>query len=224
MSITLVLVGDHPIVLDALRNLFQQEPDLQVLAHCTKAEEVVRVVSAQAPDVLILDLEMPRAESTTVLREIRDRKLATRTVFLTGHLDEEELLEALRWGVAGVVLKEMDPRQFVQCVRKVHAGEQWFERRSMGRVVERLLQREAALREVAAVLTPREIELVRMVAGELSNKEVADRLCISEGTVKAHLHNIYEKLRLGGRRDLARYAVEKGLVGRSYVPSAAGGS
>lgn len=100
----------------------------------------------------------------------------------------------------------------VQCVRKVHAGEQWLEKRSFGRVLDTLLQREAAHLEVARILTPREIEIVRMVASGQRNKEIADRLAISEGTVKTHLHNIYKKLGLSGRIVLHLYARRKGFV------------
>jgi DNA-binding NarL/FixJ family response regulator len=127
-------------------------------------------------------------------------------------LDEHEALKALRLGVGGIVLKEMEPQLLVQCVRKVHAGGQWLERHSTSRVLDRLLQREAGARELAGVLTPREREILRLVAGGLQNKAIAKELFISEGTVKIHLHNIYEKLRLDGRLALLRYAQEKGLV------------
>jgi two-component system, NarL family, nitrate/nitrite response regulator NarL len=97
------------------------------------------------------------------------------------------------------MLKEMVPQMLVQCVGKVHAGEHWMERRSVGRAVEKLLRREAGTREVAGVLTPREIEILRRVVADLRNKEIADKLSISEGTVTVHLHHIYEKLRPNGR-------------------------
>ena len=111
-----------------------------------------------------------------------------------------------------MVLKEMAPHLLVQCVRKVHAGEQWLEKRSVSLALETLLRREAASREVAKVVTARELEIVRMVASGLRNKEIAERLFISEGTIKMHLHNIYGKLGVDGRLQLARYAKEKGLV------------
>ena len=111
-----------------------------------------------------------------------------------------------------MVLKEMAPRLLVQCVRKVHAGEQWLEKRSVSLALERLLKREAAARKIAGLLTPREIEILRMVADGLRNKEIADRLYISEGTIKVHLHSIYEKLKVNSRLQLARYARDKGLV------------
>jgi DNA-binding NarL/FixJ family response regulator len=100
----------------------------------------------------------------------------------------------------------------VQCVRKVHSGEQWIEKRSFGRAMEKMLSREVGMREMAEALTPREVEIMRMVAAGLRNKEIGDRLSISEGTVKIHLHHIYEKLHLEGRLELALYAQSKGLL------------
>src|SRR5262245_5220667 len=110
-----------------------------------------------------------------------------------------------------VALKEMAPQMLVECVRKVAAGEQWIERRSLTRDLDRMLRREAGLREVSSVLTPREIEIVRLVAEGLRNQAIGERLHISEGTVKVHLHNIYEKLGIDGRVTLTHHAREKGL-------------
>jgi DNA-binding NarL/FixJ family response regulator len=212
MTISLVMADDHPIVLDGLENLFRQEPDVKVLARCASAEETLRAVREHQPDVLILDLRMPRRGGLAVLREMKKENLSTRVVLITDTLDEDEMVEAVRLGVSGVVLKEMAPRLFVQCVRKVYAGERWVEKRSLSQALEKLVQREAGLREISGILTPREIEIVRLVAAELSNKGIAEKLFISEGTVKTHLHNIYEKLRITSRRDLTRYAQDKGLI------------
>lgn len=212
MAIRLVLADDHPIILDGLEMLFRMEKDIQVAARCVNGEETLQAVRQHRPDILILDIRMPGRDGLTLLREMRQENLTTRVVLLTVSLDEEEALEALRLGVRGVVLKEMAPQMLVQCVRKVHAGEQWLERRSVGRALEKLLGREAGAREVAGVLTARETEIVRMVAAGLRNKEIADQLSISEGTVKIHLHHIYEKLRLNGRLELALYAQDRGLA------------
>jgi DNA-binding NarL/FixJ family response regulator len=212
MAIRLVLADDHPIILDGLEVLFRMEQDIQVVARCVNGEEALQAVRQHRPDILILDIRMPGKDGLAVLREMRDEDLSTQVVLLTVALEEDETLEALRLGVRGVVLKEMAPQMLVQCVRKVHAGEQWLERRSVGRALEKLLSREAGVREVAGVLTPREIEVVRMVAAGFRNKEIGDKLSISEGTVKIHLHHIYEKLHLTGRLELARYAQDKGLA------------
>lgn len=211
MPITLVLANDHPIFLEGLEDILRREPDFQVLARCLEGQAALRAVRELKPDVLILDLRMPKMDGLGVLREMQKEKLSTRVVVLTAALDEDEVLEAIRLGVQGVVLKEMAARLVVQCVRKVHAGEQWLEKRSVSLALERLLKREAATREIAGLLTSREIEIVRMVADGLRNREIADRLYINEGTVKAHLHNIYEKLRVNSRLQLTRYARDKGL-------------
>lgn len=212
MPIRLVLADDHPIVLDGLENLFRLEPDFRVVARCVSAEECLGAVRRYEPDVLILDVRMPRHDGLTVLRELHREKHPTRVVLLAAALEEEEVLEALRLGVRGMLLKELAPQMVVQCVRKVHAGEQWVEKQAFGRALDTLLRREAGEREAASVLTPREIEMVGMVARGLRNREMSQRLAISEGTVKIHLHNIYRKLKVENRVELILYAQAKRLV------------
>ena len=212
MPITLVLADDHPLVLDGLVSLFDREEGLKVVARCRDGEETLRAVKVHRPDVLVLDLQMPGKDGLDVLREITKEKLPTRVLILTAGLNEDEVLEATRLGARGVVLKEMAPQLLVQAVRKVAAGEQWLEKRSFGKALEKMLRREAGARQVAGVLTPREIEIVRMVASGLRNQQIADKLHISEGTVKIHLHNIYEKLEVDGRVALTLYARDKGLI------------
>jgi len=133
-------------------------------------------------------------------------------VILTASIQEEQLLEALRLGVRGVVLKEMAPALLVQCVRKVHSGGQWIERDSARRALEKILERQAGARALGEFLTSREAQIVTLIAKGMRNKEIAEKLFISEGTVKIHLHNIYEKLGVDGRLALMRYTQEKGLV------------
>jgi DNA-binding NarL/FixJ family response regulator len=212
MPITLVLTDDHPLILDGMENLFRLEKDFKVVARCLDGEETVKAVRKHKPDVLVLDIRMPGTDGLSLLRGMKKEKLSTRVVLLTGALDEDELAEAVRLGVRGLVLKEMAPKLLVQCIRRVHAGELWLEKRSVTNALEKLLQREAGQREVAQLLTPREIEIVKQVAAGLRNIEIAKRLFISEGTVKMHLHNIYQKLGVDSRINLTRYAQEKGLV------------
>ena len=212
MSIRLVVADNHPLILDGLENLSRLEEDFQIVARCTDSTEAMQAVRRHLPDVVILDIRMPGKDGLTIAREIHAEKLPTRVVLFTAELNEDQLLETVRAGVHGIVLKEMEPRFLVQCVRKVHAGEQWLERRSARLTLEKLLRREAEARAIAALLTPREVNIVRMVAQGIRNKEIADKLFISEGTVKVHLHNIYEKLPVDGRLALLRYAQEKGLV------------
>jgi DNA-binding NarL/FixJ family response regulator len=212
MPIRRILADDHPLILDGLENLFRLEPDFQVLARCTDGAETLNTVRRHRPDILILDIRMPRRDGLEVAREMRKEELPTRVILLTAELDERQMLEATRLGVNGVVLKEMAPQLLVQCVRKVYAGEQWIEKRSAARIMEKMLRREAGALEGATILTPHVIAMVRMVAEGLRNKEIADKLQISEGTVKVHLHNIYGKLNVDSRIALFRYAQERGLV------------
>lgn len=212
MPITLVLADDHPIFLSGLEDIFRPEPDFQVLARCLEGQAALGAVRELKPNVLILDLRMPKMDGLGVLREMQKEKLSTRVVVLTAAPDEDEVLEAIRLGVYGVVLKEMAPRLLVQCIRKVAAGEQWLEKRSVSLALEKLLKREAATRQIARILTPREIEIVRMVTEGLRNKVIAERLYVSEGTIKVHLHHIYEKLKVNSRLQLVRYARDEGLA------------
>ena len=212
MPIRLVLADDHPYILDALEHFFGTATDFQVLVRCLNGEDALQALRQHRPDILILDIRMPGNDDLSVLRAIRKEKLPTRVVLLTGALDEEEVLEAIRLGVRGVVIKDMAPQLLLQCVRKVHAGGQWLERHSVTRALDRLLRREAGAREVAGVLTAREREIVRLVASGLRNKEIADKLSVTEGTVKLHLHNIFKKFHVGSRVELLRHAQDKGLI------------
>lgn len=212
MPIRLLLADDHPIVLDGLEQLFRLEQDFEVVARCRDGEETLRALQVHRPDVVVLDIRMPRGDGLDVLRGIEAGGLLTRVVLLTADLGEDQLVEALRLGVGGVVLKEMAPQLLVEAVREVHAGRRWLDKGSMDRALGRLLQKEEGSREAAEVLTPRELEVVRMVARGLRNRVIAEQLFISEGTVKMHLHNIYQKIEVDGRLELAVYAQRKRLV------------
>jgi two-component system nitrate/nitrite response regulator NarL len=212
MAIRLVLADDHPLILEALENLFHSRDGFEVVAVCKNGAEALRAVRRHRPDILVLDLRMPDKSGLDVLRELAGERLPTRTVLLTATLEDSEMLEAVRLGVGGVVLKEMASASVVQCVEKVHAGETWLEKRSVSRALETLLRRESGVREIAGILTPRELEIVRMLGRGLRNKEMAAQLSISDHTVKVHLSHIYAKLGVDGRLALLRYAEDKGLL------------
>lgn len=212
MPIRLVLADDHPIVLEGLEQLFRLEPDFAVVARCRDGDETLRALRLHRPDILVLDIRMPRRDGLEVLRTLHEEGLATRVVLLTAALHEDQLVEALHLGVGGVVLKEMAPQLLVDAVREIHAGGRWLDKGSVNRALDKLLQREAESRQAAEALTPRELEIVRMVASGLRNRAIAERLFISEGTVKIHLHNIYQKIEVNGRLELAVYAQSRGLV------------
>jgi RNA polymerase sigma factor (sigma-70 family) len=211
MTIRLVLADDHPLVLDGLLRLFEGEPDVTVVARCGDGEAALRAAREHRPDILVLDLRMPRLDGMGLLRRLAREGLGVRIVLLTAELGEDELLEAVRLGARGVVLKEMAPDLLVRCVRTVHAGGRWLEKEVAGRALERLVAREAT-RPKLEELTPREVELVRLANAGLRNKEIAARLGLTEGTVKVHLHRVYEKLGVASRVELLNRAREHSII------------
>src|SRR2546428_4377384 len=186
MTVHLALADDHPIVLDGLEGLFRLEPDFQVVARCINGEETLVAVRRHRPDILILDLRMPRGDGLEILRTLRREKLPTKVVLLAAALEEDEILEALRLGVRGVVLKELAPQLLVECVRKVHAGEQWLEKQLSSRVLETLLRRGAGGGAGGSVLPPPGIGIVGMGGRGLRKRGLAPRVGLRGGPGNIH--------------------------------------
>ena len=208
MAISLVLVDDHPLLLQGLQQLLGLEPEFQVLHTCSTAAEARRAVEALHPDVLVLDLKLREGDGFTVLREHGGRRPPA-VIVLTATENEEDLLEAVRLGARGVVLKAMAPRTLEQCIRVVQAGGDWLtvEGQDLG---ERLARRQEVERTIAARLTSRELEVLRLLASEYENDEIARRLELTTGTVKLHVHHVYGKLGVSGRQDLLQYLKREG--------------
>lgn len=207
MPMNLVLVDDHPLMLAGLTQLLRAEPDFDILATCGTVEEGLDAVSKYQPDVLVLDLKLGEDDGLSLLSRLaRDSRPAV--VILTAAEDENMWLRAAQLGARGIVLKATAPRILEDCLRAVHRGETWL---NVGGVdlSMRLAQREAAEAELESLLTPRELEVVRLVALGADNQEISDRLSISLGTVKIHLHHVYDKLRLSGREALLQLLRDK---------------
>jgi DNA-binding NarL/FixJ family response regulator len=211
MSITLVLADDHPIILQGLQRLFEREGEFKVVRSCAGGEEALDAVRSAPPDVLVLDLKMQDRHGLDVLRTLRAEHRECRTVILTAAMRDDEIAEAIELGVAGIVMKEAPPAAVVDCVRAVHQGKRSIDRDILDRAASHAPRRSIGGTGTTA-LTPREIEIVRLVAQGLRNKELANRLSITEGTVKIHLHNIYDKLGVDGRLELVLCAQQRRLV------------
>jgi DNA-binding NarL/FixJ family response regulator len=216
VRITVVLADDHPLVLRGLQGLLSGEVDFQVVAQCANGVEALRSIQTYQPELAVVDLSMPQRDGLWVLREVHREKLRTRVVLLAASIDEHQMVEARRFGVGGVVLKDMAPRLLLQCLRKVYSGELWIEHRVAARALDMLLQREEGAREIGSILTTREVEIARLVASGLRNRCIAERLFVSEATVKTHLHNIYDKLNVESRGQLILYCTERG-IGRTLA-------
>lgn len=205
MAIRLVLVDDHPIVLDGLVDLFRAAGDFEIVATASDGESALAAVRVHRPDVIVADVRLPGLSGLDVAGEVLRSGLLTRVVLLTAEIDDDQALQAVRLGVHGVILKQMATRLLTQCVRKVHAGGRWVEQESLRRAVENLLRKEATAPATETPLTPTETRVVELLASGARNKEIADRLTVSEATVKNHLHNIYVKLKLASRRELLHW-------------------
>jgi len=203
VTIRIVLADDHPVVLAGLGALLRSEKDFDVVALAENGEAALAAVREHRPDVLILDLRMPIKDGLAVLREIKDARIATRVVVLTA-ISNGDAVEAVCLGAHGLVLKDATTSQLAQCIREVHAGRPFLDQSVASRAIARLSERQHFAEE-QLVLTRRELEVARMAADGMPNKRIASRLAITEGTVKLHLHHVYEKLELSGRMALARY-------------------
>ena len=208
MAIRVIIADDHPIVLDGLAYLFSAESDLELVARCANGDEALTATRREQPDVLVLDVRMPGRNGVDVLRVLSEEKSVARVVLLSGQMTDAEMVSAVRLGAAGIVLKESAAQELLQCVRAVAAGESWL----ASDAVKAALDRMASADDALTTLTRRELDIVRMVAVGARNKQIAEHLGISEGTVKMHLHTIYEKLEISGRVELSIYAREHALV------------
>jgi DNA-binding NarL/FixJ family response regulator len=207
-----VVADDHPLMRKGLEAVFGAERDFAVLGACSSDAETLHAVRIHRPDVLVVSLRTPGLDGLRVLRTLKDEAVPVRVVMLITVTDDDaNTLEVVRLGAAAVVPKETAPALLVQCLRKVHAGERRLEWTGVGRALDTLLREEAGLREFMRALTTRELDVVRMIVRGLRNAEIAIHLRVSEGTVKSHLHHIYEKLSVDGRMGLMVLARQRGL-------------
>lgn len=212
MPIRLVLADDHPIVLDGLAQLFAAEKGFNVVARASNGDDALAAILLHEPDVVVLDLRMPGQDGLAVLREMRRAGLSTRVVVLTAARESSDVFEAINLGVEGVVLKDMATALLLRCVREVHAGKKWIERGVATHAVDALRYQQSSQRGIEVLLTPRELDVARLTAKGYPNKVVAEKLAITEGTAKLHLHHVYEKLAVDGRMALVQYMQDRGLA------------
>lgn len=208
----IVIADDHPIIIEGLSQLFKRQSEFELVAAVSDGEKALEAVRAHKPDIIVLDVQMPKKDGLSVMREMIREGSSTRVVLLTATLDDEGVLEAVDLGVWGLVLKESAATQLIDALRRVSMGLRAVDPTLVSSAASRSLTRREAKREIESLLSPRETDVVRMVAKGLRNKEIADKLSITEGTVKSYLHSIYEKLGVKGRVELTLLAQEKGLV------------
>ncbi len=207
--VRVLIADDHAVVRQGLRTFLALHDDLEVVGEAGDGEETLRQVQALLPDVVVIDLVMPKVDGIEAIRRIRDVTPSTRVLVLTSFLDDEKLFPAVKAGAAGYLLKDVEPSALADAIRSVARGEALLHPAVAGRVMDELAGRRPAPVEQ---LTERELDVLRLLARGLSNKAIALELGVSEKTVKTHVSNILAKLHLADRTQAALYAVRERLA------------
>ncbi len=221
-KIRIVVADDHPIFRDGLCKLLALEEDFEVVAQAQDGREVLEVLQQYQPDILLLDLKMPGLDGLATLQRLQAAKNKTRVIVLTASDDKNEFVQAMKLGTSGIVLKQTATELLIKSIRKVNAGEIWLDSYTTAAVIRQFVAADEPPVAPAAPVAParerersplsqREREIVALVAQGFKNKEMAEKMFISEQTVKNHLHNIFDKLGVSDRLELALYAIHNNL-------------
>lgn len=208
-----MVADDHAIFRDGLRKLLEASDDTQIIGEAANGVECAKMLAKLKPDILLLDLRMPEKDGLAVLEELNFDSLTTRVIVLTAAEDDRDVVRAMRLGARGVVLKQSASDLLLKSIHKVYDGEIWLDNRMTAEVIDAFKKSaEAGQRREKPLLSDREKEIVQLVAQGFRNREIGEKLFISEQTVKNHLHNIFDKLGVSDRLELALYAIHHRLI------------
>ena len=221
-SIKIVIVDENSMFRDGLTNLLETQSDFEVIVATENPAVAIDHIRRSKPNIILLGWPASSPGSQKIFGSIQDAKLTTRIIMLTTDDGKEDFVEAVKQGCCGMVAKHTSTELLLKSIRKVHAGEFWLDRATTAEVIRRLATRKGAspsgntssrlgVREQSSALSQREREIVALVAQGFKNKEMAERMFISEQTVKNHLHNIFDKLGVSDRLELALYAIHHNL-------------
>ena len=214
--IRIVIADDHAIFRDGLRKLLTLEENFRVVAEARDGKEVLEVLEEYQPDILLLDLKMPGFDGLTALQKLQNSRTKTRVIVLTASEDKNQFMQAMKLGSCGIVLKQTATERLIKSIRSVHSGEIWLDPHTTAAFMPQFSSPMepsplGSRDRDGSPLTTREREIVVLVAQGFKNKEMADKMFISEQTVKNHLHNIFDKLGVFDRLELALYAIHKNI-------------
>ena len=206
VPIKVVIADDHTLFREGLKRILSLEKDVFVVGEASRGDEVAKVVERTKPDVLLLDLKMPKGDVVQTLLEVRDRNPTTKVLVLTAFSEDENILNAAKGGAKGYVLKGVSSLTLLQAIKTVHGGGLWIDKElPSADTFEEIAQTQSVSYESEPAndaiksLTKRELEILRLVAEGLTNEEIGKRIFISEKTVKTHLTNIFDKLKVNNR-------------------------
>jgi two-component system, NarL family, nitrate/nitrite response regulator NarL len=225
-GIRILIADDHPILREGLRKLLDAEVGFSVIGESADGTEAVKVARQLEPDVLLLDLAMPRSSGLEALRELAASQRPVRAILLVETIEKDQLIEALQLGARGVVPKNSTTQLLVKAIRCVMAGQYWLDGECVCDVVQALRDLWPHVAEKTHKktfgLTARELEIVETVVSGYVNKDIAEKFSISQHTVKHHLTNIFDKLGVSNRLELALFAVHHRLLNGEGIPAIVG--
>jgi two-component system, NarL family, response regulator LiaR len=210
-KISVLIVDDHAIVRQGLRTFLELQDDITVAGEAANGRAAVEMTAQLKPDVILMDLVMPELDGISAIRQVRALGLPTQVIALTSFVEDAKVISAIQAGACSYVLKDIAPDELVETVRAAHRGEARLHP-DVARKLMNQVARPSTPPPAATDLTEREVEVVRLVAKGMSNKEIADTLVISEKTVKTHMSSILGKLSLEDRTQLAIFALKNGLA------------